>query len=68
MTFRRSLLADTCNDTAIDDEHSESENKAQFCNFMIFLSLIFYVKSIHGILEFQNLPFYHIDRLENNTF
>ena len=30
---------------------------AQCGNFMIFLSLRFYVKSILGILEVQNLPF-----------
>ena len=33
---------------------------AQFGNFMIFLSLRFYVKSIYGTLEVQNLPFLHI--------
>ena len=32
-------------------------------NFMFFPSLRFYVKSILGILEVQNLPFYHIYRL-----
>ena len=32
----------------------------QFGNFMIFLSLRFYVKSIYGTLEVQNLPFLHI--------
>ena len=32
-------------------------NPPQCGNFMIFLSLRFYVKSILGILEVQNLPF-----------
>ena len=35
-------------------------NKAQCGNFMIFQSFRFYVKSILGILEVQNLPFQHI--------
>ena len=29
----------------------------QYGNFMIFLSLRFYVKSFFGIVEVQNLPF-----------
>ena len=38
------------------------EQNRQFGNFMIFLSLRFYVKSILGILEVQNLPFQNIQR------
>ena len=36
---------------------------SQCGNFRIFLLLRFYVKSILGILEVQNLPFQHISRL-----
>ena len=36
---------------------------SQFGNFIIFPSLRFYVKSTLGILEVQNVPFEHIERL-----
>ena len=45
-----------------DDQRKKNKDEvgvhcAQCGNFMIFLSLVFYVKSIFGILEVQNLPF-----------
>ena len=44
----------------VDNENPE-DNKGKISpkcgNFMIFLSLRFYVKSIWGIVEVQNLPF-----------
>ena len=39
---------------------TEEVHIAHCGNFMIFLSLRFYVKSILGIVEVQNLPFSHI--------
>ena len=42
--------------------------ETQCGNFMIFVSSRFYVKSILRILEVQNQPFYHIQRLWILTF
>ena len=41
---------------------------SQCGNFMIFLSLRFYVKSLLGILEMQNLPFIIFTRSEFGPF
>ena len=43
----------------LNDPITKTKN-AQCENFMIFLSLRFYVKSISGHVEVQNLPFQHI--------
>ena len=44
------------------------EHSAQCWKFGVFLSFIFSVKFILGILEVQNLPFSHIHRLRNLIF
>ena len=46
------LLAEQC--------HMPGVRNPQCENFIIFLLLRFYVQSIFGILEVQNLPFLHV--------
>ena len=58
------ILSEQFNNVQPENEGKETILDITQCgNYMVFLSVRFYVKSISGFLDVQNLPFEQIQRL-----